>query len=341
MDRIAGALSDELAPAAAPAAPRQWSTDGVAPRDRLDYWIGAVCDCFLDMDVSSARPAEFQARISSQPLQSLTFNQVQGSPQDVRRTRRGIARAERNFYYLVCKEEAPCDIEQQVGSRAHLLPGDLVLIDSRSPYRLSFPDVVDCWSVELPIDWLEQWLPDAERQLGRRIDGREGFGSALSAYLRELGRSLQAGACRLPPALLADQLGALLALSLPGAAAQREEAGLPAMAARIEACLAERFSEPGLTAAEVAHALGISARTLHRALGQAGHSFAQRLLQHRLRAALRMLRSPAFARVTTAEIGRRAGWPDASHFTRVCRRWLGATPASLREPTHLQAHGCR
>jgi AraC-like DNA-binding protein len=43
-----------------------------------------------------------------------------------------------------------------------------------------------------------------------------------------------------------------------------------------------------------------------------------------------MLASPLFKRVTTAEIGRRAGFLSASHFARVIRNRTGLTPLQLR-----------
>ncbi|TDG16906.1 AraC family transcriptional regulator [Paraburkholderia silviterrae] len=44
-----------------------------------------------------------------------------------------------------------------------------------------------------------------------------------------------------------------------------------------------------------------------------------------------MLQSRAFDHVTTAEIGRRAGFADASHFVRVIRQRTGRTPRQLRQ----------
>jgi hypothetical protein len=44
-----------------------------------------------------------------------------------------------------------------------------------------------------------------------------------------------------------------------------------------------------------------------------------------------MLQSPAFNRLTTAEIGRRAGFADASHFTKVIRAQTGQTPLQMRK----------
>jgi AraC-like DNA-binding protein len=46
--------------------------------------------------------------------------------------------------------------------------------------------------------------------------------------------------------------------------------------------------------------------------------------------AQRMLRDPRFDRLSVAEVGRRIGLADASHFIRQCRRHLGGTPGALR-----------
>jgi len=74
----------------------------------------------------------------------------------------------------------------------------------------------------------------------------------------------------------------------------------------------------------------VSQRTLHRALAGGGHTFAQQLMACRMEAATRLLADPRFDRLTVAEIGRRVGLADASHFVRSCRARLGATPAELR-----------
>jgi transcriptional regulator GlxA family with amidase domain len=48
-----------------------------------------------------------------------------------------------------------------------------------------------------------------------------------------------------------------------------------------------------------------------------------------------MLTSSLFNRVTTAEIGRRAGFLSASHFARVMRSQTGRTPLHLRRAAGL------
>ena len=77
------------------------------------------------------------------------------------------------------------------------------------------------------------------------------------------------------------------------------------LASRIEEGLASRCTEPGLCADDIAAMVGVSVRTLHRALAASQRTFAGRLMHHRMQRARRMLESPAFDRVTTAEVGRR------------------------------------
>lgn len=301
----------------------RWSTDAVEARHRLDYWAGAICECFLEMDVNSPAPERFECELLSAPLHNLRVNRVRGSAQNVFRTRAAISRSPENFYYLLCKESTPCSVAQDASSD-RLLPGDLALIDSRQCYELHFPETVDTFSIQLPTDWLETWLPDPRLVMGRRIDGGSGWGLALSACVRQLSMPIDA----LPGRLVADQLGSLLTLALH--CELPEPSRKQDLASRIDEALVGRCTEPDLCASGIAAMLGISVRTLHRSLAARQRTFADRLMQHRIHRARRMLESPVFDRLTTAEIGRRAGLLDASHFIKVCKRISGFTPQELR-----------
>jgi AraC family transcriptional activator of tynA and feaB len=325
---------------AAPAAIHTWSTDAVPPPQRLDYWIGAVCEGFLEMDVSSplaAGSGRFGASLESAPLGPLHVNRVRGSAQDVYRTRRAIAHSRHNYYYLLCKADSPWVAVQEERS-ARLLPGDAVLVDSRRCYAFHLQQSADTVSIELPTAWVESWLPDAGDQVARRIDGHSGWGAALSGFVQALSPEVAARP-PLPAALLADQLGGLLALALGpgGGVAVPGEGGRAALRQRVLDATRERHAEPGLTAAAVAQGLGISERSLHRCLaegegaGERATTFANALAACRMQVAQRMLADARFDRLSVAQIGLRVGLADASHFARLCRRHLGATPGALRQ----------
>ena len=321
-------------PGPAPAAIARWATDAVPPAQRLDYWIGAVCEGFLEMDVSARLDPAFSASLEAAPLGPLGVNRVSASAQDVYRTPRAVAHSRDNFYYLLRKSDVSWHAAQN-GRTARLLPGDMVLVDSRFCYEFHFPLTANTLSIEVPPTWLEGWLPQPMAQLGRRIDGQSGWGLSLSSFLHQLSPEV-AAAPPLPGALMADQLGALLALATGNAAAGEDKCDaasasrLQALARRVRERLQQRHAEPGLTAGAIAADLGVSERTLHRCLAQGGATFGQCLVDCRMAVARRLLDDPRFDRLTGAEIGRRVGLTDASHFIRQCRRQFGATPGELR-----------
>jgi AraC-like DNA-binding protein len=178
---------------------------------------------------------------------------------------------------------------------------------------------------------VESWLPDPARMIGRPIDGDAGWGRALSGFARELSPEL-AIARPLPAQIMTDQLGALLALASGSESGHATETGsaLANVKERIVDAIAQRYTEPGLTAAMIACDLGISERTLHRSLGRAGITFAGLLSDTRMAAAVRMLNEPRFDQHSIAGIGLRVGFSDPSHFIRQCRGRLGLTPGALR-----------
>jgi AraC-like DNA-binding protein len=60
-------------------------------------------------------------------------------------------------------------------------------------------------------------------------------------------------------------------------------------------------------------------------------TFGALLIDSRVERAVNMLRSRLFDRVTIGEVSRRAGFMDASHFARACRKRFGAAPHDLRK----------
>lgn len=76
-------------------------------------------------------------------------------------------------------------------------------------------------------------------------------------------------------------------------------------------------------------------RTLHRGFSAQGATFAGALRRLRLEHAAQLLSQSRLARLTVAEIGRRCGFADASHFVREFQRARGITPGRWRSQ-HLR-----
>jgi AraC-like DNA-binding protein len=312
------------------AAIETWSTGQVEPSRRFDYWIGAVCECFLEMDITTPVRSGFDCSIARGQLDTIGINRVQGTGQHVYRRKASLGRSQTDYYYLLCKTDNDWMVTQN-GHSARLQPFDLVLLDSRRCYDFNFPVTANTLSLELPISWVESWISDPERRIGQRIDGRAGWGAALSAFACQLTPQLAIDR-PLPAKLLIDQLGALLALGygseIPASPAERRDAAK--LLDQISGAIRLRYAEPGLTALAVAEPLRISERTLHRCLNGAGLTFSGLLNDCRMAVARRMLSEPRFDCISVAGIGLRVGLSDPSHFIRQCRKSLGMTPGAFR-----------
>lgn len=316
------------APTATPETPRRWTTASVEAPRRLDYWVGAICEAFLEMDCSSREAASFGGSLVSVPGQGIAFNQVLATTQDVYRTPRAIARGQAHPFYLIAQSQSAWHVRQGE-HRVHLRPGDAVLVDSAQPYELHFPQSVGCLSVQLPRAWVGRWLQSLESAQPRVAHRDLGWGRALSGLCLQLGED-PALAAQYPQELLADQVGAMLACALEPAAAPPAGGAHADLVARAEALLRERLCVPGLAAGDIAAALNVSPRTLHRAFAAAGSTFMGRLRTLRMQRAAELLAQPRLAGVSVAEIGRRCGYTDASHFAREFHRAWGLAPASWR-----------
>ncbi|MBR1250596.1 helix-turn-helix transcriptional regulator [Bradyrhizobium sp. AUGA SZCCT0169] len=308
----------------------KWSTSVVEPERRLDYWIGAICECFLEMDITTQVRSGFDCSVQRGQLDTIGINRVEGSAQHVYRRKASLGRSASNYYYLLCKTDNDWTVMQN-GHRSMMQPHDLVLLDSRRCYEFNFPVTANTLSLELPIAWVESWVTDPERRAGQRIDGCSGWGAALSAFACQLSPHLAVD-LPLPAQVLTDQLGGLLALAagseIPATPSERREADH--LLDQIGRAIRLLYAEPGLTAASVAEHLRVSERTVHRCLNKSGLTFSGVLNDCRMAVARRMLSEARFDHIGVGGIGLRVGLSDPSHFIRQCRRYLGMTPAAFR-----------
>jgi AraC family transcriptional regulator, positive regulator of tynA and feaB len=284
----------------------------------------------VSITVSSQERLNFNAEMTAAQIGPLTVSRLGGAQQNSDRTRRDIARTHEFAFHLIvgvgCKWRY-----WQKEREAILLPGDVVLADTRNELSAHWPADCLALNVQLPIEWLQAWIADPRQLVGRRISHESGWGKVLSNYISQVTPEL-AIAPPLPANVMADQMGALLALAAQEVQGYVSKVQVPNIQqhARIRACIEQRCMELQLTAADVAASLNLSSRTLHRTLAAHGETFGKNLINARLDVAFRMLHSRTFDHVTVAEIGKRAGFLDPSHFSRVCQVRFGNTPSSLR-----------
>jgi AraC family transcriptional regulator, positive regulator of tynA and feaB len=316
--------------------PREWTTADARPVERLDYWVGAICEAFLEMDCHSRAAECFDGTLTHLPLQQLALNQVCASTQEVYRTPANIARSSAQPFYLIAQTEQPWQVKQG-GQRLQLRPGDVVLVDAAQPYELHFPNSVNCLSMQMPRSWVGQWLRTIDTPVARVAHREQGWGPMLSALCMQLGR--QPGlALQTAPDWLEGHFGALLSAALEPAAPQPPLRSCRALHQRAVSIMRERLDQPGWSATDLASDLGVSLRTLQRAFTEVGETVAGSWRAMRIGHACALLSQPRLAGLAMSEIGRRCGYADASHFTRDFQRCMGKTPLRWARE---RSQGCR
>jgi AraC family transcriptional regulator, positive regulator of tynA and feaB len=302
---------------------RAWTTSQARPHERLDYWVGAICEAFLEMDCSSREADCFDGQLVHLPLERLAVNRVKASTQDVYRTPAGIARSAAQPFYLITQTDRPWAVKQG-GRLLQLRPGDAVLVDAAQTYELHFPHSVSCLSVQMPRTWVVRWLKALDVPEARVAHREQGWGAMLSALCLQLGRE-PGLALQMAPDWLEAQFGALLSASLEPQL-HREAAASRDLHDRAVAHMRDACTLPGWRAADLAAQLGVSLRSLHRSFTGVGDTVMGCWRRLRVERACALLDQPRLAALPIAEIALRCGYTDASHFARDFQRVTGQTP---------------
>jgi AraC-like DNA-binding protein len=212
------------------------------------------------------------------------------------------------------------------GRSVTLRPGTLCLRDVRLPWEFSYGNGTRSRVLLLPRPALEAAL--GCRRLPQLTLVRQDTAEVrlLNGYLEVV----QSVAGTLAPAGVTAARNALLdivsgVLAAHGVSASHAPGASTRRAA--ETYVDAHLRDPDLSPAEVARALGISVRTLYRALAGTGESLMAYVRRRRLECAREELMLPNRA-YTVSDVAARWHFADASHFIRSFRQRYGETPGS-------------
>lgn len=309
-----------------------WSTDTVEVRDRLAYWIDAVCRTYVQLDCDTPlQDRLFKGAIEASQLATLGLSRVTAAAQHVRRTPARIAQATED-YFLVSIQTAGRGRIVQDGRVAELSPGDFALYDSTRPYELIFEDAFQQHVLQLPGAVLRSRLRDTEKLTARKVCGDRGAGHLMIGMIDTLAAdidTLEAGSV----AAIAESVEHILVAglcSLPGAA----DPVVSRLAAfhrdQIKAHALQHLRDPQLSVGAIAAHLRLSPSTIYRAFAGEPCSLHAWIWNQRLDGAKREICDPALAGRTITDIAFGWGFNDAAHFSRAFKHRFGCSPRELR-----------
>ncbi len=216
-----------------------------------------------------------------------------------------------------------------------LMPGELLMVDAtaRNEFLVSGATI----GIEIPFDAIGVTVEDARRAsthlpasplfplvsrhlLALRADADRVAGSATAA---EVGLAT----IRLVKALI-------LSASLDEQSAQCFLAN--ALVPRIFAYVRQHLTEGDLTPVSIARAHNISVRYLYRLCDAAGIKLVEWIIAERLEGARKELSASSGRHTTIAQISRRWGFKDPSHFSTRFRHAFGISPRDLQRRSRNQ-----
>ena len=314
------------------------STDGLRPDEREAFWRHVMSDTFAPVAIGAMAEGGVAGSIRGHWVGRLLVTEVQSTGQDIRRTPRLISEAD-NAYFQVAVVASGIGRVSQDDRQAELHPGNCVLYETTRPFQWLFDSDWDVWVFSLPSDSVR--LSDSERRLlsARRLDGTTGLTGVVSRFLLDLarhGEDLPAGQSERVLAHASDLVVTLLGDRLDDNTRVRGAVQRSLML-RIKDYIHQRFPDPALGPAEIAAAVNISTRYLHK-LFEADHQTVSLYIKGlRLDRARRDLLDPRLADRPISAIAYSCGFGDLSGFNRAFKQAYAVSPSELRNTSATTA----
>ncbi|MGW0120346.1 AraC family transcriptional regulator [Streptomyces sp. NPDC003327] len=318
-------------------------SEDVPAAERLDRWrelIGRT----RATDAATNRSGGFRADLHLMELGPVTVWRSSSSPARLRRTARGVRRADADLYHLTLMVEGRLSVVREDGRSVGIGPRGLLVDDNAQPCEARAaglpaadgrPGLVSGVGVDFPKALLPLPPGKVEGLLGRGLPVGTGPGALLADYLAGLDRQaehLHASDAPRLGAVLLDLVSAAFAHTLRAEAALPQETRQEVLARQIRSFIRRNLHDPELTPGVIAAAHHISLSHLHRVFTRHAHgeTVAAWIRSQRLERAFHDLADPSLRAVPIHVVAARLGMPRASDFTRAFRTAYGLSPKEHR-----------
>jgi AraC-like DNA-binding protein len=303
------------------------STAALSAANRIERWHEAVSHAFVPLDVNILEEDPSPGRIVTHQWGATQVSDVQAGPQEVRRSKRLIARDGKEFLILTFQHTGSA-VKEQDGRECLIKPGDFSISDSSRVFRKKVQGEACFTSFQFPRKELRVRDEDLQALTARAFSDRCGSAALVSSYFARMGLEAASFDDFVGRQVVATGLD-LLALflnELSGRFAPQAPETAAAMMVRVKDHILQNLSDPDLSPTAIAAAHFISVRYLHKLFQSEGTTVGEWIRTERLERCRRdLLRSPALT-LGVATVARRWGFVSPSHFSRVFRAAYGIAP---------------
>jgi len=307
----------------------RWSTAGVPVSQRLALWSGIVTNNAGGM-VIETEPESFHGALTRLVAGELEITSVKSSAVTTRST--GRAGSDARTFSLQLVHSGQCRL-RHAGVENILDTGDMIIVDARRPYELSFKRPLHGLVLSLPWPRFERDAAVLDAFVGRPMNPRSGPTALLSGFIRSAWDELVERDGEVWPQSASDVIWDLLMSALhDDRAAKPAATRADALRRKASTLVERRLFDPEFTSSGMAEALGVSARYLQQVFAEVGTTPSRFLLGRRLNAAAARLRQAGRpCRIT--DVALECGFSDLSYFSRSFRCRFGVSAVRYRS-TH-------
>jgi len=306
-----------------------FSTDLIPVPDRLDAWLQNARQICGDCSFQLHKRFPFHGSIERRKIAGLELTLFSSSALSFNKFPPANQQPE-NRACIVITQLQGIRQYRQAGKVAMLSKGDTTLIDSALPW--SSDCAGDCARLYLRVPHLlmESRLRNIKVPTASRISGARGLGTTLfhlatSLYQQAEVLTLEEGA-----AAIEGYLKILSACVASTSTARGDSRNGKEPTPRILQYINQHLTESTLSPAQIAAAVGISVRHLHRLFSRRGTSVADWIRVQRLEHCTKDLRDPRSRERSITEIAYFWGFNDSAHFSHSFKKHFGICPRSYR-----------
>lgn len=306
------------------------STQGLLPRQSVQYWNEVVCNTFTRQSIdplgTPLRAEMFRANVGEMRMAVAT-----SSSSLVTRSREQVAQSS-DAYFLLHLQLAGTSLNRQDGREVALCRGDFALLDSTRPYQIEFHEATSILVLRIAQSIVRRVIPAPEAITLLPIAGSQGAGRLASRLIQDVWTGLQDGMPIESAGRLYRPVLDLVASAYAAVPAARVEGSCAAGALRtqIRSFIEEHLSDQELSVASIAAAFGITCRYVH-ALFKGGRNTVSEYIQtRRIEEAARTLSDPLTGNINIGTVALGHGFKSQAHFSRLFRAAYGITPREFR-----------
>ena len=308
-----------------PTLPRafRFTTQGIAPVNRVQLWEAHNAKALISLDIRTIDESPLHASEVNLQFPSLRLAHVHGTAQIVERSESFIRQNPTDMVAIFFALAGDAFFYHR-GGHELLKPGQAIMYDADLPFMRGFAE------------GLQELVLTVPRPLFRELSGgialkrpvRFDFGPGAGPQAQELARRIRAALAAEQPTDDAEDTVLELFRSIASGGSAGSDAGYLAAA---KGYIERHHSDPELSTAEVAAAVGISERQLGRAFAAAGLTPGRYVLGLRLDRGQELLASPAADGLSIGEIAARVGFLSQNYFARTFKERFNATPLHTRK----------